>query len=108
MGEIIMTGLKDVPIESSQEDKLQINNYANALTKFISSTETPVTIGIQGDWGNGKTSLMNLIEELIGKKSSENRKTRQIWTLWFKAWQFSQFNMDAQLTESLLLSDISL
>jgi uridine kinase len=24
-------------------------------------TETPMTIGLQGDWGSGKTSLMNLI-----------------------------------------------
>ena len=38
-----------------RNDKLGINDYAKALTNFIENTETPMTIGIQGD-GVGKTN----------------------------------------------------
>ena len=56
------TGIIDEPVNYLKEenDKLGINDYAKALTNFIENTETPMTIGIQGEWGSGKTSLMNL------------------------------------------------
>ena len=67
------TGIIDEPIrpflksETGQDDRLGINDYAQALQTFIENTDTPMTIGIQGEWGSGKTSLMNkLWNELEG------------------------------------------
>lgn len=62
-------GVRDTPILVDVEDEqgLKIGDYALALARFIEQTETPMTIGIQGDWGSGKTSLMNLIEQRLGQ-----------------------------------------
>ncbi len=63
-------GVQDIPIKKSEQDSegLKVGDYAEALAAFISRTETPMTIGIQGDWGSGKTSLMNLIHSELQDK----------------------------------------
>jgi uridine kinase len=91
-------GLKDVPIQIHDNDALGLSDYAKALSAFIRSAETPITIGIHGDWGSGKSSLMYLIEQKI-KADCQGDK---LYSLWFNAWQFSQLNMGEQLSISLL------
>ncbi|RKZ77210.1 MAG: hypothetical protein DRR19_28145 [Candidatus Parabeggiatoa sp. nov. 1] len=87
----------DSPIKNSYNDALGLNDYAEALSNMILNTpNTPITIGIGGDWGSGKTSLMNMIEHKIRSVH------KNIRTLWFNAWQFSQFNMGDELSISLL------
>ena len=81
------TGVIDEPVNYLKEenDKLGINDYAKALTNFIENTETPMTIGIQGEWGSGKTSLMNLLwKELEGEK-----KNTKIESVWINTWEHS-------------------
>ena len=53
--------LPDVP---DPDDKLDFAPYANTLRDIIlnPNTQTPLTIGIFGSWGSGKTSLMKMIE----------------------------------------------
>ena len=53
-----------------------------------------MTIAIQGDWGTGKTSFINIIcDDLM------NQQTSSYNTLCYKfnTWQFSQFSLDNQL-----------
>jgi len=47
------------------DDKLGYALYAKAITESIlkGDTEPPLTIGIQAPWGQGKTSLMRMIQE---------------------------------------------
>lgn len=52
-----------------------------------------MTIAIQGDWGSGKTSFMNMIRCQIESK---------VVTSWFNTWQYSQFNMGDTLSLSLI------
>ena len=59
-----------------------------------------MTISIQGDWGSGKSSMMYLIEQKI--KAYCQAQSKKLHTLWFNTWQFSQFNLDKQLSISLL------
>ncbi len=47
------------PRKSSQADLFGIQVYQDALIKYIRLTDTPITIALQGEWGSGKTSLMN-------------------------------------------------
>ena len=54
-------GIVDEPLEKRGEDSLKIKKYSNALVTFIKNSLTPMTIGIQGSWGSGKTSLLNTI-----------------------------------------------
>lgn len=91
-------GLTDSPVEKSSHDLFGIQAYVKGLRSFIVECETPMTIAIQGDWGSGKTSIMNMVkEELPGN----------ILPIWFNTWEFSQFNMDENLALSFLtyLSD---
>lgn len=89
-------GLRDLPLEKKADEALGLNDYASALTEFIVQCETPLTIALQGDWGSGKTSLMNLITENL------NEKNKDIETVFFNTWQYSQFGMTDELTISLL------
>ena len=67
---------KDHPItninnpDGSKSDLLETESYAQALAKFAMECETPLTIGVQGEWGSGKTSLLNMIEEIIQNKDA--------------------------------------
>jgi len=56
-----MTGIVDQALEIDGEDSLSISNYTLSLLNFIENTATPMTIGIQGEWGSGKTSMLNQI-----------------------------------------------
>lgn len=58
----------DQPNSNFEKDFLGIDNHAQALTNFIKSCQTPLTIGIQGEWGSGKTSLLNSISNKLGDK----------------------------------------
>lgn len=87
------SGFRDIPVEYLQEDTLDIGVYIDSLSEFILECDTPMTIAIQGDWGSGKTSMMNLIK---GKLSSD------VISVWFNTWQYSQFEMQSYLTVSLL------
>ncbi len=39
--------------------------YVNGLIKFIENSSAPITIALQGEWGSGKTSLMNRLERAL-------------------------------------------
>lgn len=88
-------GFSDLPVDSKKDDIFEVSNYVNALSAFIKECTTPMTIAIQGTWGAGKTSLMNLIREELGNS---------VDTIWFNTWQYSQFNMEDELTLTLLSS----
>lgn len=54
----------DNPIEKEDEDLLKRNNTAKQIANRIKNTvndETSFAIGINGKWGQGKTSFINLI-----------------------------------------------
>lgn len=81
--------------EAAQVDLFEIKKYTDGLSAFIESCNTPMTISIQGSWGTGKTSVM----QIVNNRLSKNGMTKCIW---FNTWQFSQFNMDNELAVSLL------
>lgn len=81
--------------EAAQEDLFDIKNYIDGLSTFIEDCNTPMTISIQGSWGTGKTSIMQIVNNTLEKSGTTQR-------IWFNTWQFSQFNMDNELAVSLL------
>lgn len=50
--------LSDIPISESVND-FGVEGYVKGLERFINHAATPLTIALQGEWGSGKTSLMN-------------------------------------------------
>ena len=72
--------LTDLPAE---RDSLDFAPYVNTLVDIITSpnTSTPLTIGIFGTWGSGKTSLMRMVEKGLPKSFR---------TTWFNAWMYDK------------------
>lgn len=88
-----MNGFTDKPTSTLNEDAFGVHQYIAGLNEFIMECYTPMTIAIQGDWGSGKTSMMNMIREQLGDR---------VITTWFNTWQYSQFNMGDALAVSFL------
>ena len=73
-------------------DRLNLFSYADALKEFIHSCDTPMTVGLQGDWGSGKTSMMNMLRgDENHPKSGLLSKTKCL-VVNFETWSYSQFN----------------
>ena len=75
MAENKIVGVIDEPIAERKFDALKLELHSSALVEFIEDTTTPMTIGIQGEWGSGKTSLLNSIKGQL----YEDKRYKQIW-----------------------------
>lgn len=96
------TALSDRPVLDTSDDALQNNRYATALASFVENSDTPLTVGIQGGWGTGKTSLLNL----LASRFSRNQRCLIIPV---NAWEHSLFkaNTNADVAVSLLRGLVS-
>ncbi|HKO38123.1 MAG TPA: P-loop NTPase fold protein [Solirubrobacterales bacterium] len=61
------------------EDCLDYTLYATAISEFIRhpDTKAPLVIGIQGPWGQGKTSLMRLAQDRLDPGHPDLEKRRK-------------------------------
>lgn len=57
----------DQPIHKRDHDKFSRRPFAEGVAKVLSerTDASPITIGINGPWGDGKTSVLNMIEEIL-------------------------------------------
>ncbi len=85
--------ISDKPLEPGEPDALGLGTIAAGLAFFLRNDKTrpPLAIGINGRWGSGKSSLMNLL-----KKSLEDSGSRPVW---FNAWHHQK---EEQLLAALL------
>ena len=79
-----MASIVDRPKASNQDDLLEIEKYTNGLIQFIEHSATPITIGVQGEWGSGKTSLLNTIKEDLCDKVGAKH-----YPIWLNTWEYS-------------------
>lgn len=75
-----MVGIKDEP--NIEKDGLGVQPYAIALAEYIKQSETPMTIGVQGPWGSGKTSLLFSVWDEIKQDNSMAQ-------IWVNSWEHS-------------------
>ena len=102
----------DLPLSADEEAHFQFTAYADTFARLIASkrTRTPLTIGIHGDWGSGKTTLMQLIKARLDETRLQRRRERKLsflsWeesaakvfpqhfrtckTVWFNAWKYGR------------------
>ena len=73
----IHEGPKDVA------DGLGFSTYSEILANAALGTPGPFTVGVYGDWGTGKTSLLRMVEARLSE--SEN-----VIPVWFNAWRYEQ------------------
>lgn len=86
----VSSSVIDQPVTLSNQDKLSekdkfgISKYERALTRFIEQADTPLTIALQGEWGSGKTSLMNLLKYHLCEADNAS-----YYSVWINTWQHS-------------------
>lgn len=80
--------LSDEPVlEVEREDLLEFEHSAGVLARAALHARGPITIGVFGNWGSGKTSLMRIMWQIVG---SEGRGDRAAVPVWFNAWQYER------------------
>jgi formylglycine-generating enzyme required for sulfatase activity len=86
--------LDDQPAE---KDLLDFAPYRDTLVTILkdAATQTPLTVGLFGPWGSGKTSLMGMMKAEIDRAGLPSLRTT-----WFNAWKF---NHEEALWRALIL-----
>ena len=71
------------------EDRLGFTPYVEAITNLVldGHTETPLTMGVFGPWGSGKTSLMHMVKDGIEDGSIPDDPYPIVW---FDAWKYDK------------------
>ena len=88
--------------EARNADTLNLLPYAEALRDFIHDCESPMTIGIQGDWGIGRTSLMNMLRGSGDGEQSGLLDADLCKTINLDSWPYSQFDQDDNMVVACL------
>jgi hypothetical protein len=80
----------DMPVQSVDKDKLGFKDYVHAFRDFIASqdTSTPLTVGIYGTWGSGKSSLMRMIKNELDPPLNfwSWLWLKSLWMKWFRSY----------------------
>ena len=74
--------LIDEPTLTPSEEFLQI---VETTGEIIKNSEPKFTLGIYGEWGTGKSTLMKCIKEKLELDNEE-----KFLTVWFNAWRFER------------------
>ncbi|WP_417799424.1 KAP family P-loop NTPase fold protein [Tenacibaculum sp.] len=87
-----MNFIKFSPIKSKNEDLFNFSHYAKKVQRILQNNSNniePITVGVYGKWGEGKTSFLNLLEKQIDvwKEKKENQKG--ILKYHFNPWRYS-------------------
>jgi predicted KAP-like P-loop ATPase len=80
------------------KDLLNYDVHCNLLKEYLSDVNIlPLTIGVFGDWGSGKSSIMRMLED---KFQNDDR----ILTIYFNSWLFEGYE-DAKISilENIIL-----
>lgn len=92
---------RDAAIDNASDDRLDRDRIARAFAGMLDDPAvlTPLTVGIFGGWGTGKTSLMRLLAARLQTSASACKNSAV--TLWFDAWTYAR--EEQSLWRALLL-----
>ena len=76
----------DSPISLPDEDRFGIDPFARVLASSISEIKSPVgaTIALNGPWGSGKSSAVNLIRHHLKPATEDNLVIVDFKCWWFR------------------------
>jgi predicted KAP-like P-loop ATPase len=74
----------DKEIDLNKQDFLNTSSYSKALREVINSSpkDNTFTIGLFGEWGSGKSSIVKTVEE-------EFNKTKKVKFIIYDSWKYS-------------------
>lgn len=81
------TTITDIPRKGAvEQDRFGLMAYEKGLEAFLRGASTPITVALQGEWGSGKTSLMNVLrDDLCGT----NKDGGEYFSIWINTWEYS-------------------
>ena len=87
------------------DDSLNVRTYASHLAQVIAAKETamPLSIGLFGAWGAGKSHFIDLLDEQLSelKKQPGNAFHKRIVPIRFNAWHYLDTNLWASLVSEI-------
>lgn len=87
--------------QATDKDSLNASGFCSGIATFIESCDTPMTIAIQGGWGSGKTTALQLIQRELDKYNSSHADSQIAYST-FNTWQYSTLKADDSLPVYLL------
>lgn len=91
-----------IPLE---RDDLGVSTYVAMLATVIADEKTPLplSIGLFGEWGSGKSTFMGLLREQVRTlaDSGSPRYLRHIRQIGFNAWNYADTNLWASLGQEI-------
>lgn len=78
MSKVLGIARTDIPAE---KDLLSFADKAKGLASFIQSCPTPMTLAIQGGWGSGKSTMIQLVLKEL--------KEEQVTSIRIETWKFA-------------------
>lgn len=91
-----------------RQDSLNIDRYVNAFARVMASRSLtpPLSIGLFGDWGSGKTFFMERLEERVDELAGETGDDAQLYwpnicQIRFNAWHYAETNLWASLVSTI-------
>ncbi|MGO1975757.1 P-loop NTPase fold protein [Brachybacterium tyrofermentans] len=68
-----------------------------ALARYIVERPTPCTIAVHGEWGIGKTRILQEIAEHIGEGARRGRQGGVAGSYYFDAWKYATYTDNSEL-----------
>ncbi|MGH6894831.1 MAG: P-loop NTPase fold protein [Dongiaceae bacterium] len=78
--------LSDRALGLNDADALNLRRYAQGIADLLrnESTRPPLVVGVTGPWGSGKSSVMQILSDLLDQ--------HEMPTVWFNAWHHQSEN----------------
>jgi hypothetical protein len=90
---------------ASLDDSLGVGVYAGHLAQLIAAKDTfmPLSIGLFGAWGAGKSHFIDLLDEELRRLTENPRQAfhKQIVQIRFNAWHYLDTNLWANLVSEI-------
>ncbi|MBZ7986221.1 hypothetical protein AVANS14531_07710 [Campylobacter sp. Cr9] len=80
--------IQDIELDNlnDENDFLETRKYSDTLQEIIKTTHTPCTIGLFGEWGSGKSSI---IRDVIDKFNNYGISKEKVSFVVYDAWKYS-------------------
>lgn len=76
----------DSPIETADDDRYGMTGFAESIAKSITRMHKPVgtTLALNGPWGSGKSSVVNLIRSALAKAGDDELVVSDFKCWWYR------------------------